>query len=260
MKRKINNNFKNSNNILIKVVVIFIFLFFISLTLVLSNRNYIFSEVLFKNISGKINKILINNLYSNNLLGESIISSKIDYLEKENNELRNILNLKKQNEEYIVSEVINHNSKIWFNRLEISSGYNNGIKKGYAVINDKGLIGFISKTSKNISEVKLITNISENDMISVVIKNGDEEITGILKEYDNDTKLFKITDCISKSIIKEGSYVTLSGYQNEAYRGVYIGKVVKDEVSNYGLSKTIYVSSDVNFDDILFVLVVKEKK
>ena len=53
--------------------------------------------------------------------------------------------------------------------------------------------------------------------------------------------------------------MVLSGYDKENYNGIYVGRVVKEENSNYGLSRTIWVESSVNFDDLLFLMVVIEK-
>lgn len=254
--KKINS--KTSNKNILKVLVIFVFLFYISTFLVLSNRNYIFKESMFKSISSKVNFFFIKRMYPNNKISDDVILSKTSYLEKENNELKRLLSLKETNTSYKAAEVINHIPETFFNTLEISKGYNDGIKKGNAVITNNGLVGFINKTSKNISEVKLITSVNENDMISVLIENDKDITSGILSDYDEEKDLFIVTDCLSKSIIKQGAKVILSGYENDLYKGIYIGKVVKDEVSNHGLGKTIWVKSDVNFNDILFVLVEKE--
>lgn len=260
MKKNINfkANFISKNTLI--VIVASIFLFFICSTLALFDRKYFYVESTFKSISSNINKYFINKMYSDSSFNDNLTTEKISALENENNDLRSMLNLKSNNEEYVIAEVINHTSKIWFNKLEISKGYLEGIKKGMPVINEKGLIGFVGKTSKNISEVKLLTNINENDMISVLINVDGKEVSGILKEYDNKKGMFKITDCLSKDIIKQGSKVVLSGYGNETYKGIYIGEVKDEQISNYGLSKTLWVESEVNFDDILFVAALKETK
>lgn len=260
MKKKINVKSKKNNKEIIMILVCIIFIFFLCSCLALFNRNYIFSEKVFKSISSKLNSVIINKVYSKNNMNENLISSKITYLEKENNELRNLLDLSEEKTEYVFSEVINHNSRLWLNTIEIASGTKNKIEKGMPVINDNGLVGFISKTTKDTSEVKLITNLNENNMVSVLIENGENYLSGILKEYDPKKRLFKITDCLSKEKIKKGSKVVLSGYDNEIYKGIYIGKVKKEETSDHGLSKTLWVSSEVDFNNILFVAIIKDKK
>ena len=127
------------------------------------------------------------------------------------------------------------------------------------VVTENGLIGFISKSSSLISEVNLITNVSDSNMISILIESSDGLISGILSNYDSKNNLFKITDIMQKSNIEKGNRVVLSGYDNDSYKGIYLGKVVKQESDNYGLTKTVWLKSDNNFDDLLYVLVVGDK-
>lgn len=260
MKKNINFQRKIISKNTLIIIISGIFLFFICTSLALFDRSFLKLESTFKQLSGNINDYFIDKMYSKKDFNKNLNSSKIEALEDENNELKGMLSLKEKNDKYVIANVINHTSKIWFDKLEISKGYLDGIKKDAPVINEKGLIGFISKTSKNISEVKLLTNVNENDMISVLINVDGKEISGILKEYDSKRKMFKITDCLSRDIIKQGSKVVLSGYGNEVYKGIYIGEVKDEVVSDYGLSKTLFVSSLVNFDDILFVAVLGEEK
>lgn len=259
MKKNINGKEKKNNKLIIKVTVILIFLFFIISVLVLSDRKYLYIESSFKTFSSNINAYFVNKIYSNNNISGDVIKSKIKVYEKENNELKKILDLKQTSEKYIAVQITNRTSEDFFNKIIISKGTNNGIKKGYPVIGSNGLVGFISKTSNHISEVNLLTNVSKNNMISVFIEQEDELISGFLAGYDRKMNLFKITDVTTKKQIKKDTKVILSGYNNELYKGIYVGKIVKEEDNNYGLSKTLWLKSDVNFDDILYLLVLKEE-
>lgn len=260
MKRKINCKENSLKKELTIFVVFFLLSFFIISVFILADRNYFLFEKTFKNISGKISHIIVNKIYSNNKLNENIISSKESYLKDENNKLRKMVSLKEKNELYEVCEVINHSSKLFYNTVEISKGYNYNIEKENPVINSEGLIGFIGKTSKNISEVKLLTSINENNMLSVLINSNDNFTAGILSKYDKKQKLFLVTNVSSNSNVKVGDKVVLSGYNNELYKGIYIGDIKKIEDANYGLDKNVYVKSNVNFDDLLFVAVLTREK
>ena len=245
---------------MITFIVIIIFVIFACSTLTLINRKYFFIEKSFKNVSSLVNSYIISNAYSTNSFSENLVSSKISYLQKENNELRKNLELQEKSDDYVIGEITNHTAKNWFNIVEISKGYNDGIKKDDAVINSEGLVGFVSKVSGKMSEIKLLTSVSQNNMLSVTIETNDGYVAGVLSDYDVNTGLFKVDGVMSKSNILAGDKVTLSGYDNESYKGIYVGMVVKEESSNYGLNKTIWVESSVNFDDLMFVAVVKEKK
>lgn len=259
MKRKINGKVNKTKKNIVTLIVILLFLLFISSSLILSNRNYLFFESRLREISSFINKFFINHAYSSKDFKNNIESSKINYLEYENNNLRKMLSLKESNSDYIIAEVVNHTSQNFFNKLDIGKGYEDNIKKEFAVVNQDGLIGFISKTSKNVSEVKLLTGVNENNMLSVIIESGDEKIAGVLSGYDQDKKMFKVTDVMTKKENLKDSSVVLSGYNNDSYKGIYVGIVKDEKVSNYGLSKTVWVKSNVSFDDLLFVAVVVPK-
>ncbi len=258
MKKMINVQVNIKLKKIITIIVSLIFIIYISLVLCLTNRRYFFIEKIFKNISSTVNTFFINNCYSNNN-STKLVSSRINYLEKENNTLRQELDLKKQNVNYVSSEIINHTGKMWFDTVVINKGYKSGIKKDQAVVTSKGLVGFVTKSSKNISEVKLLTSYYKENKVPVTIKTKDGDVAGVLSNYDSKEGLFEITDVISKTPISIGDSVVLAGYENNSYKGVYVGKVEKEENSNYGLSRKVLVASSINFNDLLFVSVVIDK-
>ncbi len=260
VKKKLNTNNKKVRKKIILSIVLLIFLLFTSSCLVLIERNYFFAEKIFKDVSSKINSYVVSNFYSVNNSSSNVLLSKIEYLQKENNELRNNLKLDEKTYDYTDAQIINHTIKNWYDKVEISKGFNAGIKKDDVVISKQGLVGFVSKVSKNASEVSLITSVSDKKMLSVLVQTSYGNLSGVLKDYDLKKGLFKVTDVMSKNPILAGDKVVLSGYDNDLYKGIYIGMVVKEQTSNYGLSKTLWVESSVNFDDLLFVQIIKEKK
>lgn len=258
MKKRLNGNRKKFNKKIITYIVVAIFLFYFSLALVLSERKYLYSESIFKIVSSNINSYFINKMYSNENYSSNLINSKVEYLEKENNDLKEMLNIKLQNTSFLAAEVVNHNSKLWFNKITINKGYEAKLKKDLPVVNELGLVGFISKTGKKVSEVTLLTDINENNMLSVFIETEDGFVAGMLSDYDAKNNLFKVSEVSNQSKIKEGNNVVLSGYDNQFYKGIYVGKVVKEQTVDYGLSKDVWISQEVNYDDLMFVMVLTE--
>ena len=255
-KIKIKNN--KSIRKIVMGIVISIFVVYVSLVLSSINRNYFLFEKVFKEINLIINKIVIKDNYNYNEFSSNVINSKIKYLEEENKNLKDILDIKSTNSNYIASKVINRLSNAWYNTVTISSGYKDNLRVGNAIFNDKGLIGFISKISKNVSEASLLTK--KNNNISVLIETKEGSISGVLNSYDKNNNLFKVTDIISKSKINKNDKVVLSGYNNDSYKGIYVGKVVHILNNNYGLSKTLLVKSDVDFNNINYVIIKTEGK
>ena len=151
-----NVNLKNVKRKVIFIIVILIFAIYFSLACALSDRRYLYIESAFKTVVSKINEFFINNSYSHNNYSSNITNSKVKYLEKENDNLRKIVGLKEKEENYIFSEVTSHVA-LGSARLTINNGYKSGIKNDLPVINEEGLVGFISKTGKYVSEITLIT-------------------------------------------------------------------------------------------------------
>ena len=240
MKLKNKRNKKNIDLILI-ICLVPIFLF-ISISLSIIDRNYFFLESFFKNA----NYLIINKISNKkeNKNDSNVYKVYIKELENENNELRKILKLKKSNKKITLCEVVNKHNIITKKTVEIKCS--NKLKINSYVFNSNGLVGYVSKTSKKISEVKLLTNLDKP--ISVIIKSNENEIFGVLDNYDKKNNLFIVSNVISKNEIKINDNVML--YDN---KNIKIGNVSKIKNSNYGISKKVIVKSDVNFYNLNFL-------
>ena len=183
-------------------------------------------------------------------------------LEKEIQELKEVLELNKTLTEYdtLNSTILSRNKSYWFNTITIDKGSSSGIKKGMAVITKNGLIGKISKTSHNSSEVKLITSDDTKFKISIAIKTNDVDNYAILNGYDKKEGLMKATGIDKTTPINVGDTVVTSGLGSMFPGGIYIGTVEKIEKDKYDLSKTVYIKTKQNFNEIHYVTVLKEKK
>ena len=115
----------------------------------------------------------------------------------------------------VYSKILSRNMDEFFDQMTITKGLNDNIKKGDAVISEKGLIGIVSNSFKNYSEVSLITNANTN--ISVKINDA----YGMLYAHDN--KLY-VKNIKLGSDIKVGDKITSSGLTN-IKEGIYIGTV-----------------------------------
>lgn len=180
-------------------------------------------------------------------------------LEKEIQELKEALELNRTLTEYepINATILSRNKSYWFNTLTIDKGSKAGIQKDMAVITKNGLIGKITKVSHYSSEVKLITSDDVNFKVSVAIKTNDVDHFAILNGYDPKTGFIQATG-IDKTIpVNEGDAVLTSGLGSMFTAGIYIGTVEKIENDKYDLSKTIYIKTYQNFNDIHYVTVLK---
>ena len=256
---------KNIKVIILSIVVIIVLLL-VSFNL---DRKYSIIEKPFKDISTHINKLLIEpfSLFgrdkgkdqSNSYL---IQKNKNESLEKEIEELKKQLELNSTLTEYKTENatITSRNKNYWFNTINIDKGSHSGIKKDQAVITSNGLIGKVSKVSFYSSEVKLLTSDDISFKVSVSIKVNGEDNFAILNGYDNKKNLFILRGIDKNANINVGDNVLTSGLGGIFPSGIYIGKVESIVNDKYDLSKTAYIKSDQDFNNIHYVTVLKENK
>lgn len=245
------------------ILVTLISALYISLKL---NRDFLPIESTIKDYLSNINKLFIYPVEaitnsSNQDQSESYTIQKNinSSLEKEIQELKDLLDLNSTLTEYTTTNasVISRNSSYWFNSITIDKGSSSGIKKDMPVITTNGLIGKIAKTTKNTSEVKLITTNDITYKTSIVIRIDDKDHYAILNGYDQETNLLKVSAIDKNTKISEGNVVLTSGL-GQMPQGIYIGTVVSSEIDSYNLSQIVYVKPDQDFSNIHYVTILKE--
>lgn len=190
-----------------------------------------------------------------------LMETKYEEAEKEIKDLKKTLELNNTLGEssYMNATIINRNIGYWYNIVTIDKGEKDGVTKDMAVINNDGLIGIVTKTSKLNSTVKLLTTNDTNSKISVKIKVGEDNyIFGLLVGYDKDKKSFIIEGIAENTEIPIGSMVTTTGLGNNFPSGILIGRVDKITKDNFDLARTILVKSSVDFDNINYVTILKK--
>lgn len=257
---------KNNNKI--KIVIILISIVVLLSISVIIDRKTSKLESFLKDTSIVIQKIFMYpftalNKDKNKTQTESYIIQKNvnSSLEKEIQELKDTLELNKSLTEYtpINATILSRNKSYWFNNLTIDKGKKDGLKKNMAVVTKNGLIGKISKVYDNSSEVKLITSDDLNYKVSISIKTNDVDNYAVLNGYDKKTGLVKATGIDKTTEINVNDVVLTSGLGELFPSGIYIGTVEKIESDKYNLSKTVYIKTYQNFNDIHYVTVLKVK-
>lgn len=191
---------------------------------------------------------------------DSVVSQN-DNLRDEVNKLKDTLNLNTllSDKVYMNATVVTRNIGYWYDEVTIDKGSKNGIEKGMAVVNPKGLVGQITKVSNYSSTVKLLSNENMSDKISVKIKVADKYVYGLISQYDSKTNTY-IVEGISENVdIEEGADVVTTGMGTIFPSGLMVGKVNKVTTDNFDLSKVVEVQASVNFDDLDYLTVLKRK-
>lgn len=193
-------------------------------------------------------------------------TNQIDSLSAKNHELENEINtLKKQlelksilsSQVYKNATVVNRNIGYWYEELTIDKGRKDGVEKGMAVINYRGLVGNISKVSNSVSVVKLLANENMSDKVSVKIRVNDKYVYGLISKYNSKNNTF-VVEGISENIdIPNDAEVVTTGMGSIYPSGLLVGYVTKTTTDNFDLSKVAVIKSSVDFNDITYVSVLK---
>ena len=130
-------------------------------------------------------------------------------LKKELNDIKESLNITPNDDNYLITKVINRDIYSFYNEITINGG-KDYILEGSPVISSEGLIGIVSKVENNKSIVKLLTG---NYNISVKINDT----------YGNLNK-GEITLLDKYATINIGDKVYTSGLTN-IKEGIYIGDI-----------------------------------
>lgn len=200
----------------------------------MKNNKYIFLLIIFLVIISRNSLVnLINNTLKSFFIKDNNI--EINYLNSEINRLKseynNLLDFKNNiniNEDYYISNVYKNNYS--FDKL-IINGTNYNIND--EVLNNEGLIGFISKINDKYSEIKYIYN----SRVPVKINNE----YGKIIDSDKDNNLI-VSEIVNVNINDPVYSINNS----------YIGKVIK--VENNNLNKKITIKT-IDLSNINYVLV-----
>lgn len=188
--------------------------------------------------------------YKASLIKETNASIKKVEQEELEEKYKNLLNAYGYNDQ--TSYHLEH-SKILYrdiykleNQITIFKGSEDGIQEKNLVVNERGLIGIVSITSKNSSVVDLLCNESLN--LSVKINNE----YGILK-YKN--KEFVVEGINNKGVVEVGDKITTSDISLYP-ENVPIGTVSEIDLDSYEIEKRIKVTPVADFNDLKYVSVI----
>ena len=262
--------YKKRKQLNMKILIIFIVIavfFGISVSVYMSRSNFL-GEGIIKDIFTTIDNAV---MYPFTVLNdEKNIEQSKSYLiqknvnaslEEEIQELKDVLELNRTLTEYtpINATILSRNKSYWFNQIMIDKGSKDGIKKDMAVITKSGLVGKISRVYPHSSEIKLITSDDVNYKISVAIKTGNGDSYAILNGYDNETECVTVTGVDKMSTVNKGDTIVTSGLGGMFPGGIYVGVVENIKSDKYDLSKTLYIKTSQDFNNIHYVTVLKEK-
>lgn len=189
-----------------------------------------------------------------------LIKAENESLKKEIQKLKEVQSIKEQitEYEYVTATIIKRNVGHWNNTVTINKGSSSGLEEGMVVIENGGMIGVLENVAYYSSDVKLITSVEISPKISVEVKDNEKTSPGLLARYDSSNKIFTIEGISEYKNIEVGSYVYTTSYNEKIPAGILVGKVVNVKKDNYDLAKIVEITSDVDFNNLRYVKVLKK--
>ncbi|ALC81853.1 MULTISPECIES: rod shape-determining protein MreC [Bacillus] len=216
----------------------------------------------FENIDDLRNTYKENERLRSKLDEQTQYETEIQQLKIQNQELKDELGRKETLADFttIPATLIARNPEMWYNRISINKGSNQGVEKNMAVITSKGLIGRVISVDNFKSTVQLLSDPDRRNLVAAQVVEKDSAklvVHGLIRGYDREKKalMFEI-EPDEKREIKKGDIVQTSGTGGVMPPNLPIGEVIDVQPDSYGLTKIAYVKPAADFYDIGNVTVV----
>jgi rod shape-determining protein MreC len=228
------------------------------LTPILNASNNIFNVIFdFFHTLFSINEINqeITELREQNLILERQIMY-LQYLDRENTRLRELLDFKEKVEhEMVGAEVIANSPSVWEKTITINKGQSDGLAERMPVITYNGyLVGRIDYAGSNSSQVRLIND--NQFVVGGIISRSDSREIGLVRGSGRRDKLSTMDNIAWNADIESGDIIYTSGLSNNFPSGIKIGEVQSVDADNYGLSQKAEVMLFINTVTIEEVMVI----
>ena len=188
--------------------------------------------------------------------------ARINELEKENKELKDMLEIKSSLTDYDVvnASIVSRDVGYWYDKIVINKGEKDGLEPRMAVIINGGVIGYISEVSNHSSNVQLLTTKTLKNKVSVKIDLGKgKSANGLLIGYDSKKNVYNIEGISYSGNIPEKAMVTTTGLGDNFPSGILIGYVNNTTTDNFDLGKIVEVKPSVDFENLSSVMILKRK-
>ena len=178
-------------------------------------------------------------------------------LDKENKELRKMLDLRKKQTkvDLLAASVASKDPSNWYSTFKINRGTKDGVERNQAVVNgNRELVGQIFKVGDNWAEV--ITILDSQSSIGAEVQRSGE--TGII-EGDGNLRysgMCKLGYIARDTDIREGDFIETSGLGGVFPKGLLIGTVKEVREENATMSKVATIKPLADIDSLGEVFVV----
>lgn len=217
-------------------------------------------------VSGFIDKLVNADKYKTendelNAKLSEMYKQTMDYesLLKENERLREMLELKQKHEDYMFSEpcdVIARNANDIYGGFTLSGGKNNGLSQNDPIITTVGLVGRVTSIADNYARV---TTIISPD-VNVGVYTMRAKTTGVIEnDLESASKgLCLMSDILKDADIKEGDIIFTSGKSGLFPADIMVGTVTEVYDDPNGLSKHALIKPAEDVKSVTSVFVITD--
>lgn len=215
---------------------------------------------LVSNVADLKNTFDENKILRKNLAEYKSMIHQLDELDKENEELRGLLDIQDSSRDFepISASVISRSPERWLEFLTINKGKKHGIEKNMAVITADGMVGKVQSVSNVTATVQLITGFDQLNQVSAMItRKKGSNIFGLIEGFEADSQslIFRIIED-SDEEIEVGELVVSSNMGGLYPSGLPIGTIKDIKPDEFGLAKIARVKPSANLAEINQVIVV----
>jgi rod shape-determining protein MreC len=180
-----------------------------------------------------------------------IQTTRLREAQVENEQLRRLLDFKESSNLILRSaQVIGKNPLPGINSLLINAGWNDGVRKNMAVVNDQGLIGQATRIGGSASVVHLLINRN----VGAAVRLVNCRVDGITA-WTGGTRLM-IEGIASATPVRLGEEAITSGLDGIFPAGIPVGQVVRTQRVAENLFLEIEIEPTADFSAIEEVFVV----
>lgn len=177
-------------------------------------------------------------------------------IKRENDRLRELLELKKENEDYewVDGYIIAWDSNDWSHSFTINRGSGSGIEEGMCAITEGGaVVGIVSEVGSNYSVIKSVLDSSLN--ISATIVSSD--YSGIVRgSYaTGQVNMLRMDYLPSAAVLRTFDQVVTAG--STVYpRNLILGNIVDAKINDNGMAQYAILEPAADFDSLEQVFII----
>lgn len=177
---------------------------------------------------------------------------------KENKRLRKLVNFKERtNFGFVGAKVIGKSADNWSRIVTINRGRKSGLEPKMLVVTYNGyLVGKVKEVTTYNAQVLLLNDSNFN--IGGLVSREDSREIGIVSGRLNQPESLNLNKLPWDAEIESGDEIVTSGLSEAYPKGVLIGKVLRVEPEDYGLTRSAIVDPFVDLNTFEEVLIITE--